>query len=637
MLLVTGWVFQVLTARKKAKCNNIAKGVAIFRGIQEQLMKRIDGTPKNVRELFTGAKYTLHYYQREYRWGTKQVEELFYDEDHPLSKVPEYGHYFLGSVVLTEDENAIIDGQQRLTSLTLLLIYLYHHLDDVEDKAEVLNLFWSKRAGEKTFTISHDERTECLRALKDNDVTYTPGQDAPESVRNIYARYHEIQELLPDEIKESTLPFFKDWLLDNVDFIRIIAKTEQDAHKIFVSMNDRGLSLTSTEMLKGFLLSEIDDNAQRNKANDIWKETMLTMQDLGKNEDSNFLKTWLRAQYAETLREGKKDAENKDWDIIGTAFHKWAREHTGMLGLKKSDDYNRFVAKEMVTFAKAYSLLLKASISFDKEYEYVFYNANREFTFQYQLILAAINPDDAWDVIERKIKTVSCFLDQYIALRVFNYKKIGYNDRKNAIFALTKRIRRKSLSELVDILYKEIVDMEFKLDGVLTFRLNQFTGRYVLHILARLTSYMEDKAGVTKYFEDYVSRSIKNPYDIEHVWADHFERHQSEFKTNEEFELFRNKIGGMVLLPRDINRSLQDNTYEEKLPHYKENLLAWSLNPTCHKNNPQFLRFLKNENLERLCFPIETFDKDAITSRQEFYRELSARIWDPEKIRGFLP
>ncbi len=165
--------------------------------------------------------------------------------------------------------------------------------------------------------------------------------------------------MLPDEIKDEVLPYFKDWLLDNVDFIRIIAKTEQDAHKIFVSMNDRGLSLTSTEMLKGFLLSEIDDNVQRNKANDIWKETMLTMQDLGKNEDLNFLKTWLRAQYAETLREGKKDAENKDWDIIGTAFHKWARENTVMLGLRRSDDYNRFVAKEMVTFAKAYSLLVK--------------------------------------------------------------------------------------------------------------------------------------------------------------------------------------------------------------------------------------------------------------------------------------
>ncbi len=168
---------------------------------------------------------------------------------------------------------------------------------------------------------------------------------------------------------------------------------------------------------------------------------------------------------------------------------------------------------------------------------------------------------------------------------------------------MTKKIRRKSLPEVVEILYNEIAEMEFKLDGVLTFRLKSIHWAICITHFGAFTSYIEDQAGVTKYFEDYVSRSIKNPYDIEHVWADHFERHQTEFKTNEEFELFRNKIGGMVLLPRDINRSLQDNTYEEKLPHYKENLLAWSLNPTCHKNNPQFLRFLKNENLERLLFP----------------------------------
>ena len=147
---------------------------------------------------------------------------------------------------------------------------------------------------------------------------------------------------------------------------------------------------------------------------------------------------------------------------------------------------------------------------------------------------------------------------------------------------------------------------------------------------------MEDQAGITKHFEDDVSRSIKNPYDIEHVWADHFERHQTEFETYDEFEVVRNKLGGMVLLPRDINRSLQDKTYEEKLPHYKENLLAWSLNSTCHKNNPQFLRFLKSENLDSYCFPIDDFDKEALASRQEFYMELAARIWDPEKIKGFL-
>ncbi|MEI2658795.1 MAG: DUF262 domain-containing protein [Bifidobacterium adolescentis] len=64
-------------------------------------------------------------------------------------KVLEYGHYFMGSIVLTADDNAIIDGQQRLTSLTLLLIYLYHQLEDEEERAEVLQLIYSKKAGYK--------------------------------------------------------------------------------------------------------------------------------------------------------------------------------------------------------------------------------------------------------------------------------------------------------------------------------------------------------------------------------------------------------------------------------------------------------------------------------------------------------
>jgi uncharacterized protein with ParB-like and HNH nuclease domain len=111
-------------------------------------MKKIDGTPKTLRELFTGAKYTVHYYQREYMWGKKQIGELiedltsefleYYNEDDSLKHVPSYGHYFMGSIVLTNTENAIIDGQQRLTSLTLLLIYLYHILEDTEDRAEIL-------------------------------------------------------------------------------------------------------------------------------------------------------------------------------------------------------------------------------------------------------------------------------------------------------------------------------------------------------------------------------------------------------------------------------------------------------------------------------------------------------------------
>ena len=226
-------------------------------------MKKIDGTPKSIRELFTGVKYTIHYYQREYQWQTKQIEELlsdlieeffeFYSDTDERSKVLDYGHYFMGSIVLTNEDNAIIDGQQRLTSLTLLLIYLYHQLEDEEERAEVLQLIYSKKAGTKTYNIhvpEMPERFDVMNALLQNQ--YMDVSKHSETIKNIYNRFSDIESIMNDVLPKNAIEMFKDWLIDNVDFIRIVAQTEQDAHKIFVSMNDRGLSLTPTEMLKAY-------------------------------------------------------------------------------------------------------------------------------------------------------------------------------------------------------------------------------------------------------------------------------------------------------------------------------------------------------------------------------------------------
>src|SRR3990167_11001688 len=99
-------------------------------------MKKIIGKEKPVSDLLANKKYTIHYYQREYRWGKKQIEELIddltgeflesYESGNSREEVGKYGHYYLGSIVFSsgESQSAIIDGQQRLTSLTLLLIYL---------------------------------------------------------------------------------------------------------------------------------------------------------------------------------------------------------------------------------------------------------------------------------------------------------------------------------------------------------------------------------------------------------------------------------------------------------------------------------------------------------------------------------
>ena len=81
-------------------------------------MKKIDGSPKSLKQLLLNTKYTIHYYQREYRWGRKQIEELIddltseflnnYIPGDSREKVMDYGAYFMGSVVLAGRENAII-------------------------------------------------------------------------------------------------------------------------------------------------------------------------------------------------------------------------------------------------------------------------------------------------------------------------------------------------------------------------------------------------------------------------------------------------------------------------------------------------------------------------------------------------
>ena len=605
-------------------------------------MNKITAHAVNIRTLLNN-KYTVQYYQREYNWETKQIEELiedltnefneFYKDGDRQMDVRNYGDYFLGPIILTND-NAIIDGQQRLSSLTLLLIYL-NNLQKQQTslpKVNIDNLIYSEMYGQKTFCINVTEREVCLASLfetGDYDIT----NEQSESVINLYNRYKDIERIFPDELKGSPLPVFIEWLIDNVSLVEIRTDSEQDAHKVFVTMNDRGLRLTPTEMLKGYLLSEMDDNTIRNKANDLWKNKIVQLKEIEKDGDADFIKNWLRAQYAETIREGKKDAENKDFDIIGTTFHKWVRENKSVMGLNSSADFEKFILKNFRMYADIYIRLKEYSRKFNKDYEYVFYNADRGFTLQYQIILSAIKSDDTQDVVNKKIKMVSCFIDQFISIRIFNFKTVDYSSIRYTVFNITKMIRNKDIKELAEILKRYINNMELTLEGIDGFYLNQFTRRYMLHILSRMTYYVEEQSGINSNFADYVNREQKNPYDIEHIWADDYTQgnHQLEFSTEEEFKDFRNRFGGLLILPKDKNRSLQDMEYSKKVIKYdSENLLARTLNQNCYNNNPLFLRFMNNTQLSFK--PYAQFNKAELIERQSLYKQICKKIWDVNKI-----
>src|ERR1035437_4450068 len=94
-------------------------------------MKKIDGLAKTVNDILKGNRYSIGYYQRECKWEPKQLQELVndligkfseaWDPSHEREQVEKYPYYFLGSIIISEKDSVplIVDGQQRLTSLTL--------------------------------------------------------------------------------------------------------------------------------------------------------------------------------------------------------------------------------------------------------------------------------------------------------------------------------------------------------------------------------------------------------------------------------------------------------------------------------------------------------------------------------------
>ena len=253
-------------------------------------MKEIRGDAKSIRSLLGGARFAIDYYQREYRWETKQVTELIddlaekfldsYKKGDERSAVEDYGYYFLGSIIISDKDSRkfIIDGQQRITSITLLLIYLYRHLEEDDDKRQLADLIFSLRYGKRSFNLEVDERTPCMEAIFKGERFDEEGK--PESVVNILDRFRNIEGHFPDELANEALPYFSDWLIENVHLVEITAYSDADAYTIFETMNDRGLSLSPTDMLKGYLLANITDPEQRNAASQSWRGRIAALQDL---------------------------------------------------------------------------------------------------------------------------------------------------------------------------------------------------------------------------------------------------------------------------------------------------------------------------------------------------------------------
>lgn len=607
-------------------------------------MREILGKAKTIRELLKGAKYSIDYYQREYEWKDKQIRELVddltnkfleeYDPNHARNKVEDYPHYFLGSIIISKKESAsyIVDGQQRLTSLSLLLILLRHLQQGRSERINIDELIVSERYGQKSFNLHVDERAACMDALFNGEQLDLTNRT--ESVQNLYLRYQDLNLSFPEELRGSALPYFIDWLLENVHLVEITAYSDDDAYTIFETMNDRGLSLSPTDMLKGYLLANIDEGSKRTSANNLWRERIRELNESGKEVEPDCFKTWLRSQYATKIRERKKNAKAEDFDRIGTEFHRWLRDASESIGLEHSVDFYRFIDRNFNFYSHQYLQLILASQTKVDGLEHVLYNAQHGFTLQYMLLLAPLRPDDSETAVNQKLRLVSRFIDILLTWRLWNFRSIAYSTMKYAMFIVMRDIRGLDLEPLVyklrDLLVKETETFASN-DRVKVHQQN----RYSLHrILARLTDYVETQSGLPSRYLDYVNEG-KGRYEVEHIWADHPERHTDEFRHPADFAEHRNRIGGLLLLPKSFNASYGDLTYEEKLPHYNtQNLLSRSLHPQCYERNPGFRRFMQESGL--LFKPHAQFKKSDIDERGVLYQKLAERIWNPDDLLRIL-
>jgi Restriction Enzyme Adenine Methylase Associated/Protein of unknown function (DUF1524) len=460
---------------------------------------------------------------------------------------------------------------------------------------------------------------------------------ASDSVRHIWQRYQDIERLFPEEVKAESLLHFVDWFLERVVIVEIAASDQDMALEIFETMNDRGLRLSTIDMLKSYLLSNIRDQSAIAIANDLWRKRVTELSEADRNAETDFIKNWLRAKYADTIRERKKDAAPGDFDLIGTSPNKWVRDKRETLGLRKPGDFTSFINRDFERLSRRSLQLIGASHQLTSGFEHVFYNATTGFTLQFPLMLAAITPVDDDEIFRRKAQMVAGFVDLFVARRMVNYRNFGYSTVVYTMFNLAKDIRDLDVDELADVLGMRVAEMDETFDGVLTLGLHQRNGSHIKYLLARMTAYVDAECSTGHSFAEYMDRERRNPYEIEHIWANHYERHRTEFQGEHEFNAKRDRLGDLLLLPKDFNASYGDKAYAEKLPHYaSQNLLARSLHPICYENNPSFRNFIERTGLPFHSCP-ETFTTQAIDDRQALYRALCDLVWNPTDIGLRVP
>lgn len=248
--------------------------------------------------------FSIPRYQRKYIWSKENIKQLI--EDINLYNEAN-SRFFIGNIVILENgdnEYEIIDGQQRITTLQLIvlsMIYLYKKANSQElnDKIDYLKdfVYVLLSNGKKINKVMIDDKSYgvLLNYCISKDKNYLKIDEYLEKEESIFLeKFKNIVEIF-EELKissEEEIDVFRDKLI-NININVITTYNEQDAFTIFETLNARGVQLTQTELLKNFIFKYVSEGDTIDITNLEWND----MYDELEEEADNFTFHFFRMFY----------------------------------------------------------------------------------------------------------------------------------------------------------------------------------------------------------------------------------------------------------------------------------------------------------------------------------------------------
>lgn len=604
---------------------------------------------QNIDKLFSNTTFYIDFYQRQYKWNDEPVKRLLddvfykFNEEYkkykelsfPLDQtISKYGWYYLNTYVTNSVDGKlyVVDGQQRLTTLTLILIKLRHLAKNLNSKLEgwisskIVGL-----SGYKTdFWMNHEIHKTSMQALYDGtnaeDIDVSTGLTAQNMVTNYGFISSRLEYELPDLHRLESFVFY---FMHRLVLINLNVE-QTDVPMVFEVINDRGVKLKPYEILKGKLLGQITkEELDGLQLNELWEKQVGSINSFREDEIDQFFTYYLKAKLADTIGEGRK--YDRDYHRAIFSENKLKLDHNPA-------QVKQFLLNDFKYYTNLYAKIYAhyRNPGSNSGFESVYYNSLTEMDNQFLLILSACSIDDPQE--DDKIKAVAYELDRLFCLLQIQ-RSYGSNALSVAVYKISTEIRNKDVSQIRAAFDKTLLELLTEARGVeanspLSYGFFKETGieldkRFKRYFFARIEKFIADntKMNVKHSLYDLVQNTGSvNGFHIEHILADNDENLALFNNDEEKFKSERNRLGGLLLLKGKDNISSNNEPYKKKLKTYA-NTLYWNetLRDDTYTKKLDFANMMTAYNLKFR--PMPEFGQVELEERHKLLFDMASFIW----------